>query len=387
MSDTSITDLLYPKVQKALSNPDNLLKYKKDLDKYMAANTDKYFISGPGMRPIFTETHRQAYLDSVGLTTVDVKQAIKQSKHIGNNWKIMNDPFNTANALTTRYFAEKKNKEYIKWSQWYLLIALYPSLHYKYFKYNTNEACMEYTVNNMSDKFKIRQLKSLWTTLCDMIEIAYQLHEERILTGKDIAYVKYVQDVHTRINSLLKNIADKYYENYEQQKFVETEFESFEEDNYHEANSTSYDIDRLTNNCLTQLILHGADMRLVEIAAKTSQVSVNELRTCMAKIINDGHKDDIKTVIENILFLFLFNTDGESHSVRDVGTNTFMIYCLQVYKRSNTTNKNVVAIKNTIDNWLDETQITAKRSRTATILCFKKAFFTFFVMSIQKYAL
>ena len=29
MSDTSITDALYPKVQKALSNPDNLLKYEK----------------------------------------------------------------------------------------------------------------------------------------------------------------------------------------------------------------------------------------------------------------------------------------------------------------------------------------------------------------------
>lgn len=387
MSDTSITDALYPKVQKALSNPDNLLKYKKDLDRYMAANTDKYFICGPGMRPVFTDTHKQSYLDNIGLTSADVKKAIKDSKHIGTNWNIMNDPFNTANALATRYFAEKKNKEYIKWSQWYLLIALYPSLHYKYFKYNTNEACMAYTINNMSDKFKIRQLKSLWATLCDLIEIAYNLHEERILTGKDIAYVKYVQDVHTRINSLLKNIADKYYENYEQQKFVETEFESFEEDNYHEANSTSYDIDRLTNNCLTQLILHGSDMKLVEIAAKTSQVSVNELRTCMSKIINDTHKDGIKTVIENILFLFLFNTDGEPHSTRDVGTNTFMIYCLQVYKRSNTTNKNVVAIKSTIDGWLIETGIVSKKSRTATVLCFKKAFFTFFVMSIQKYAL
>ena len=126
---------------------------------------------------------------------------------------------------------------------------------------------------------------------------------------------------------------------------------------------------------------------LVEIAAKTSQVSVNELRTCMSKIINDTHKDGIKTVIENILFLFLFNTDGEPHSTRDVGTNTFMIYCLQVYKRSNTTNKNVVAIKSTIDGWLIETGIVSKKSRTATVLCFKKAFFTFFVMSIQKYAL
>ena len=122
MSDTSITDALYPKIKKALSNPDNLLRYKKDLDKYMASNTDKYFISGPGMRPIFTETHRQAYLDTVGLSAADVKQAIKDSKHIGNTWKIMSDPFNTANALATRYFAEKKDPEYIKWSQWYLLI-------------------------------------------------------------------------------------------------------------------------------------------------------------------------------------------------------------------------------------------------------------------------
>lgn len=387
MSDTSLTDSLYPKVQKALANNENLIKYKTDLDKYLSHNADKYFISGPGMRPTFTDTHKQAYLEAVGLTNADVKQAIKDSKHIGNTWAIMNDTFNTANALATRYFAIKKNSEYIKLTQWYLLVGMYPSLHYKYFKYNTNEACMQYTVNNISEKFKIRQLKSLWATLCDLIETTYALHEPRLIEGHDTAYVKYIQDVHTRINSLLKNIADKYYENYNEQKFVETEFESYDDENYHEANSTSYDIDKLTNNCLTQLILHGADMRLVEIAAKTAQVSVNELRSCMTKVINEAHKDSIKTVIENILFLFLFNTDGESHAPREVGTNTFMIYSLQVYKRSNTTNKNVITIKDTIDVWLDETGIKGKRNRVATVLCFKKAIYTFFVMTIQKYAL
>lgn len=386
MANPSITQQLYPTVEKYLALPENKTKYKSNLDKYMAANTEKYFGIGPNQRPIFSDVHMNDYMSLMGITSADIKKSIKESKHIGSNWTIMNNPFNVANVLALRYFTIKNDKEYIKFTQWYLIVSMYPSLHFKYFKYNTNEACMTYTINNISDKFKIRQFRNLWLTLCDTVYMAYDLHKDNIVKGDDTAYVKYIQDVHTRINSLLKNISRKYYENYELQNFVETEHESFDEDDYHEADSTTYDVSRLSGNVLNQLILHGIDMRLVEIAAKTAQVSVNETRTYLASIVNESHKDDMYSIIENILFLYLFNTDGEPHSSRSVGTSEFMIYTLQVYKRSNTTNKNIVEIKSILDKWINETDIPTKRTRTATILSFKKAFYTFFVLSIQKYS-
>lgn len=384
-NNSTITKSIFDKVSKSLSNKDILKMYKENIDRYLANNTDKYFIIGPGERPIYSTDRMNEYIALCGLTREDVVSTLKSSKNIGSNWVIMNDPFNTANALATRHFAISKNAEYLKITQWYLIVSLYPSLHYKYFKYGTNNACMQYTINNLSDKYKIKQLKSLWATLTDSVSTAFQLHEKNIITGDDVAYVKYIQDVHTRMNSLLKNIAAEYYKNYESQRFLETEYENFDEESYHEAESNSYDIERITNNVVVHLVTHGADMKLVELSAKSSNVSINDMRTYTNALINSDHRQDIRTVVESILFLFLFNDDGERHSVDQVRTNEFMLYCLKIYKRSNTTNKNIIKIKAILDKWIDEIGVKKTTSRQATILSYKKALYTFCVLSIEKY--
>ena len=63
-----------------------------------------------------------------------------------------------------------------------------------------------------------------------------------------------------------------------------------------------------------------------------------------------------------------------------------MIYCLQIYRRSNTTDKNIIKIKAILDKWLKDLGLMDKTNRTATIVSFRKALFTFFVMEIQKIA-
>ena len=62
-----------------------------------------------------------------------------------------------------------------------------------------------------------------------------------------------------------------------------------------------------------------------------------------------------------------------------------MIYCLKIYKRSNTTNKNVIKIKAILDKWIDEVGVKENTGREATVLNYKKSFYTFFVLSIEKY--
>ena len=382
---STIVSALGKDVEKGLSIKENLSEYKSMIDKYLSANTNKYFISGPGERPIFSTEYIEKYIRLTGLTKDKVNQIIKNSKSIGSNWYIMNNPFNVANALATRYFAMKNNTDYLKYTKWYLIVSMYPSIHFKYFKYGTNEACMNYTIANLSGKYKLKQTANMWSSLTEVVDTALELHKKRIIDGDDTAFVKYIQDVHTRMNSLIKNIANEYYKNYEDQKYLKSEHESFEDDSYYEADSSSYIIERLTNKVVGHLVVNGPDMKLVQLAAKTNSISVNELRNYTQTMISEKQRDDIQVIVESLLYLFL-NAPGENHTVKDIGTNTFMIYCLQVYKRSNTTDKNVIAIKAILDRWLDELGLTKKVSRTATIINFRRALYTFFVMSIQKIA-
>ena len=382
---SSIVNALGKTVENGLSNKQNLAEYKDTIDKYLSFNTDKYFISGPGERPIFSNEYADKYITLVGLTRDQVNQVIKNSKAIGSNWYIMNNPFNVANALATRYFAMKNDETYLKYTKWYLLVSMYPSIHFKYFKYGVNESCMNYTIANLTGKYKFKQNSNMWNSLTEMIDTAFALHKKNIIGGDDKAFIKYIQDVHTRLNSLIKNIANEYYDNYENQRYLKSEHESFEDESYYEADSNSYLIDRLTNKVVTHLVVNGPDMKLVQLAAKTNSVSVNELRNYTQSMINEKQRDDIHSVVESLLVLFL-NSSEEHHTANDIGTNTFMIYCLQIYKRSNTTDENIIKIKDILNRWLDELGLTGKTSRTATIVNFRRALFTFFVMSIQKIA-
>ena len=372
-------------VSKALSSKDNLKDYKETIDKYLSSNTHKYFIPGPGERPIFADEYKNRYISLVGLTSDKIMSTIKNSKDIKSNWNIMNDPFNTALSLALRYFTVKKNEDYIRYTKWYLIVATYPSYHYKYFKHGVNESCMNYTIANLSGKYKMKQTANIWNTFTDMVDTAFELHKEKITKGEDKAFVAFIQDIHARMNSLIKNIASEYYDNYEHQRYLKLEHDIYDDDNYYESESNSYVIDQLANKVVTHMVVNGPDMKLVQLAAKTNEVSVNQMRNYTQTMINDKHRDEIRIVVESILYLFLNATD-ERHTPKDIGTNNFMIYCLHLYKRSNTVDPNIIRIKSILDKWLQDLGLMQKTTRNATVINFRRAFYTFFVMSIQKIA-
>ena len=383
---STITIQLYPKVEKTLKDKDVLKTFKKNLDEYLGRNADVYFDAGPGKRPIYADSEISEFISLIGLTANEITSTIKSSTGVKSSW-FMLKPYNVATALSVRYFLMTKNPEYQKMSVGYLVIALYPPLHYRYFRHGVNDACMQYTLNNISNKFNIKKSDNLWSTLLNLGIMAMELHTDELLEGKDIAYVNYIQDVQTRMNNTLKNIANVYYDNHDNQRFLKLEKESFEDETYYEADSNSYAVERITNKVLTHMLMHGPDMKLVEVAAKANKVSIAEMRNFASTIIVEQNMDDIRAVIESILFLFLFNDDDTNlHSAQQIKTNDFMTYCLQIYKRSNTTNKNIVRIKNILDKWLDQLGLTQRTSRTATMISFRKALFMFFVMEIQRNA-
>ena len=89
---STLTDKLYKNVENALSQKKNQDKYREDLDKYLSANSDRYFIIGPGERPIFSDSNINNYIQLVGLDSLTIKRTLKESKNIGANWNIMNNP-------------------------------------------------------------------------------------------------------------------------------------------------------------------------------------------------------------------------------------------------------------------------------------------------------
>ena len=96
----------------------------------------------------------------------------------------------------------------------------------------------------------------------------------------------------------------------------------------------------------------------------------------------DKNVNDMITLIENILFIFLY--DGKN-KIRDINSKRFLEISLGIFKRTNSQDENVNSIKSILDKWIKDIGLERVTSRVATIIDYKRAGFTFFVFSIQRY--
>lgn len=377
---------LYPKVETAFKNSDNIKKYKSNIDHYMARNINAYSSAGPSTRPTISPSDYNNLYNILGLSDSEIQAVLKRIKgNGGESGKFFNNPYNIAIVLTTRYFSLKKNKDMIDVSLTYLNTSIYQWMFKKYYKvFDPNEAVMAYTLANLTQRFKIKKYGTILATLTDITKTCYETHKTRIEEGTDLNIAKFINDVVSRMNSFMRKLANAYNENYKDQKYLQSEKEDFSDESYYEADNDSYAIERISNKVLTNLVVNGPDRKLIELAAKNSNVSVNVLQTSIMALVTENNRDDIKRVIECLLSLYLNNNPDKNASLKDIGTNKFYVYCIKIYRQSNTSNKNINEIKEILDKWIDDIDLKKKVSTVGSLGNYRKAIFTFFIFTIEK---
>ena len=377
---------LYPKVETAFKNSDNIKKYKSNIDHYMARNINAYSSAGPSTRPTISPSDYNNLYNILGLSDSEIQAVLKRIKgNGGESGKFFNNPYNIAIVLTTRYFSLKKNKDMIDVSLTYLNTSIYQWMFKKYYKvFDPNEAVMAYTLANLTQRFKIKKYGTILATLTDITKTCYETHKTRIEEGTDLNIAKFINDVVSRMNSFMRKLANAYNENYKDQKYLQSEKEDFSDESYYEADNDSYAIERISNKVLTNLVVNGPDRKLIELAAKNSNVSVNVLQTSIMALVTENNRDDIKRVIECLLSLYLNNNPDKTASLKDIGTNKFYVYCIKIYRQSNTSNKNINEIKEILDKWIDDIDLKKKVSTVGSLGNYRKAIFTFFIFTIEK---
>lgn len=371
---------LYPLVEKGLSKKENTIALKKAISQYLDRNSEKLTTIGPIHRVMFNDGDMDNLYKAIEVQPVTIKEIISRSPTIKSQWQIMNNPFNSAITMAIRYYKIHKNDEMVNALIIYLTMSMYPSLHFKYFKHGANEQVMNYTINNLSNKFKVKQMGTIYAALVDTTQGSYRHQEPRIVKGADVDIIAFIMDVKTRLNMLLRKIGNEYYINKEQNKYLNIDSDNYDEDNYHEADSNTFAVERMTNNVTLKLTVDGPNMKYVNIAAKMSQVSVSELRNYTNLMVTNEYREDIRTVVESLLFLYVF--EGKNN-VQEINSNKFLMYCMDTYKKSNTTDENIIKIKKILDKWLEDLGTYKKTQRLATINNFRRALFLFFVISIQ----
>ena len=374
---------IYPKVEQAFTSKETQRKFSAIVASYVDRNVNRLSTAGPSKRTLFSDMERNKVYDLVNFDPKTCKAIVKQSNYIKASWKIVNDPFNLVMMMILRYAKLNKLDQINQLAVTYLTLSMYPSLHYKYFKFEPNEAIMQYTINNLSNKFKVKQVGNILQALVDTTALADKTYDKNIRHANDKELTDYINAYKTRLNSLIKKIRDAFEKDYRSGNYMNTERDNEDENDFKTSDSNSLLIQRIVDQVVLKLSVNGPDSHIVDISAKMNQVSVNETRNTLNQLTqNKDESVNIRALCESILYLYLFN--GENH-VNDLNGSKFLTFCLVVYKKSNTNDENVIKVKSILDTWIEKYSETYRKTqRVATLNNFRRALYTFFVFTLQR---
>lgn len=378
-NSTLLIDSLYSQVEKSLKTKSN--QYHSEIARFIDARSDVLFLPGPSKRLYFSDAERDKYFKILNITPEQVDEIIKQSEVIDTHWQVLNDPFKFACVLAIRYFHLNKKKKELQSAVTILALSIYSSLQFKYFKYEPNENIMNYTINNLSNKFKIKQLGNVFKAILYTAMVNHETYSKNIEEGTDILLKNYISGLNTRLNGFLKKISNEFYENRDKGLYLNTEEDNYEEENYHIADNNSFLITRTADAATLKMTTRGLDIKLVKIAANMSQISVTALRNAIVSII-DEQDQDIREMMTLILQLYLSEGNNSPERIR---STHFINFCLEIYIKSNTNDESILRIKELLDQWLTKCSPNYnKTERIATKNGFRKALYLYFVFIIQQ---
>ena len=377
---------IYPKVSNKIKN--NQSKYKQCLARFVDKRSTELYDIAPCDRIYFGIEDLEDYYKSTGINEKEVESALSNTYYasIGNfNPRAAKDPFTIAQLCVVRYyFLQKKQKE-LELSCIYLAFSgkFYPSIHHGSFpKVQPSEYrhVMEYVINNeLSNKYDIKSQGSVFKAILSICNTWVKTYDDRFKSFEDEDCVYLIQQLHDRIKSFMKNIAEIYYRVYaDKDKYLAYSSDNLSDDNYRIADNDSLRIERCVENTMSYINNTSVDYKLCKMASD-SNVKTDEVKSIIESILNNNDNvPEIKELVRIIIAEYFVNS--KTKDVRDIDFIT-----KSITPKPNTKNTNILREKQIIEGWLCENSSAymRRRSREATKNSYFKSVLTYFVLLIH----
>ena len=387
-TDTYIfRDMLYAQIATVLNNAQMDRRFKQLIGNFIDKNNSKLRTPGPQYMIAFGDSDKKMYYDLLGIDENEViDHIVKITSNLnGSDFKYLrSNPILWVFYLCIRYYTLKKDAKGLNTVLAIYALAVYPSVFHKYFPHEVSDTgCMAYTIDNLTQKFIFKQQGHLFGALTFSIQQSYKFLKTGIVDCSDKEIIRFIQRIRNDQNSLIKKIANQYSINKEKGLTIGSALDTGETgeiiDSY--VNDTSQ-VEMVVRTISLPIITNGINLSYVEACAKMTQISVSEVRFYLTKIITEQQSDVIEKFIESILFLWLYD---EKKTKSEINSSEFLIWCSQLFRKTNSNNANIARIKDVLNKWGDISGLHKKFTREASRVNYKKAIFFYFVLCIQYY--
>lgn len=384
-----IRDTLTPMISQSFTNKYAISYLMKSIQKYTDKWSDLLLSTDLSRRLLFTDADRAVLYAATGIKEKQVKDMLKKVNVIKSNWKVANNPFYILSMATARWFKINNMETEMRAVIIYMSYVIYTSVHKGFFEFTPSKEIMDYTINNLSNRFTIKKEKTIQGSIEHTIDEAMEGKSnlyERLARGSDLDIKDIITALQTRMKFFMKHIANEFYINRDNGNYMFHEIEDLSQENFRISDNISFKIDRVVQLVSTSIITEGFDRnKCIKRALALNSGASEKKLTSMIDTIVEKDMPGIKQMISDILTLFIYK--GTGGKIEDVGTMKFLSESLQIYK-SNAQDDITSKIKETLLRWIDITSEKYGRnfiSKGKTSLdTYRRTIFTVFVFKIME---
>ena len=334
----------------------------------------------------FGDADRQVVYDAIGITEDQLNVAIRNSKSIYSGNKIQSNPFYIVSILTASHLLSSDKKKgdnpVVITAITYMSLMMWTSLHKGFFKYEANKQVMDYTIAHLDSTFRIRQFPSLFAFIQDNTMTVVNTYKDRITTATDKDLTWVIDAIWTRLKGKIKKISSEFYKNHQSGRYLNTDEDSYSEEDFHEMDNQSFGIDRLTNKVYVKLINRQYDKRFIKYSITQSDTSLTKITNLIEDIIDsDGESGKLRSVISSMIEFYLRQS---GKPIEYIAKGDYVAFMKTAYA-SNTIVPQMEFIKSTIDGWLADNMYKygkAKYGKTLQIQ-YRRCIYMFLVFVIN----
>lgn len=391
-----IYDTFYARVVKGLkANDARLFRFISSYrDRYSDILSNPY----PLNYMLFVPSDMKVAYEVTGISEAELDEKIKELKKFikenAKNTKAYKEAgvtpdfqnvtsFRVLLILIIKYYMDTKQKDKVRECCAYLAYSLYYSVFTNAFRTPPRKETMAYTVETMTNKFKLKQCNNMDELMTYSIEKLTTTYPDmfRDCTDHDIIYL--IGQAKSRLRGFMMKIREAYKKNdiAKNAMFQGSEFVDDDEgSSIIERKSASGDIITMARNYTTKFFQNEVNQDIAMIASKLCTVSRNELRSALDILRRDTKRIQEVTTFYECLFS-LYTKAG--NSLNTASSTKFLAEMEAIYKKGNSIDENITTVKKLIDSWLEATSsVYRATNRQATLNNFRKAIYTYFVYTV-----
>ena len=352
---------------------------------FINSHTDQLSTSGPVHMFTFGDKETKPLYEMFGVTK---DQIIYFSKEMFKETYDMSSPFIVIlqaphRILLTAILVEAIQKNYedvITCCKYLHAFAEYPFSFRRQWKLGVKEDVMNYTIEHLPNKFKIKKMNNLLELLHYDMDTVFSLCNERLKTGLDFQYVDFIQRCINQMKATFKKIASEYYNNHEKNASQHSKAGKLDDGSLADQEGHTSNISSVVENTFNRFLSNGLNAQIAGLTAEGNQVDKSTMIGYLNQIYTSKNNRLYK-FIEDVITSYLSRNPTNT----SLGSGEFFNFGLTLYRSIGTSKDPMyMEIRAILNLWMFEiVNIENYYQNKGTIINYTRAIFNYFIMMIN----